>query len=313
LVFMLTLSGAVHLMNYYADCLRRDEPNAAERAILLGWKPCALSSITTMLGMGSLCTSQLAPVRQFGLFSAAGLGIATVVLLLGFPVVVNFICKPEEELKRIRESKDGSALGWEQRTHGWLVAYSGWVNQHAMKITSVGLLLLAVTLVGLVYLKSSTKFSDMFPLHSKTNQDMFWMEEHIGPIATVEVLLRFSKDSSATALDRASWVSKVASRLASLPEVGGVLSAGTFLPSWSESTAARAVAKRAILRNEIERAIPQLQSQGLVSVGESGSVWRVLAKVSATSDSNYGALTKAVSDAALWVIKDAPSAHGLHC
>ncbi len=48
--------------------------------------------LTTMLGMGSLITSQLIPVRQFGIYSAIGLGIATLLLLIAFPAVADWIC-----------------------------------------------------------------------------------------------------------------------------------------------------------------------------------------------------------------------------
>jgi uncharacterized protein len=71
LVFMLTLSGAIHLVNYFFEDHTERFPRIRDRgtrSIVIGWQPCLLSSATTMLGMGSLVTSQLAPVRQFGIF-----------------------------------------------------------------------------------------------------------------------------------------------------------------------------------------------------------------------------------------------------
>ncbi len=81
------LSGAVHLMNYYRDVSLWHEDHLGSRAMLLGIKPTVLASLTTSLGMASLAISQLAPVKEFGIYSAISLSIATVFLLLGFPSI----------------------------------------------------------------------------------------------------------------------------------------------------------------------------------------------------------------------------------
>ncbi|MFY8200850.1 MAG: efflux RND transporter permease subunit, partial [Pirellula staleyi] len=311
LVFMLTLSGAVHLMNYHADSLRRGNgPFPGAKAMLMGWKPCMLSSMTTMLGMGSLLTSQLAPVRQFGLFSAAGLGIATVVLLLGFPVIADWFCAP----RRQPSSDDTTTLTpdkakreeTEEHNSDFTIGYLAWLTRNATLISTVGISVLIITGVGLTYLKASTKFSDMFPMESKTNQDMAWMEQHVGPIATVEVLLKFPNDSSLTELDRAGWVSKVSNKLLEQEEVGGVFSATSFLPTWSESSAMGATVKRAVMRKAIVNAIPSLQAKGLVAQSDDGETWRIMAKVSATSDEDYGQLTRVVAAATESILQKAP-------
>ena len=306
LVFMLTLSGAVHLMNYHADCLRRNCVHPGTQAMLLGWKPCSLSSLTTMLGMGSLLTSQLAPVRQFGIFSAVGLGMATVVLLLGFPALVDWFCTPRGSRDSFGETSKAEIDSCEAPTLLTTV-YLGWLTRYANWISAIGIILLAITCIGLTRLKASTKFSDMFPMESKTNQDMAWMEQHLGPIATVEILLNFPKTSSLTALERARWVSRVSKRLLQEQSVGGVFSAVSLLPTWSDTATIVATVKRAVLRKEIEKAIPNFQKQGLIATTERGEVWRIMAKVSATSDEDYGQLTRIVSNATKEVLADVPA------
>jgi uncharacterized protein len=293
LVFMLTLSGAVHLMNYYMDCQRREPGKyAGAKGMLIGWKPCALSSITTMLGMGSLVLSQLAPVRQFGVFSAVGLGIATVLLLLSFPVLADWFGGESNRTASLKPERLS-----ESRTSRAMLVYLRWLDRNAMLVSYSGIGLLILTCAGLVYLKASTKFSDMFPLESKTNVDMDWMERNIGPIATVEVLLRFPKGVTPNELDRASLVSKVSSHLRSQSMVGGAMSAVVFLPHWSDSSSVRATSKRALLRKGIEEALPDLQSKGLLVHSEGEQIWRLIVKVSATSEMDYGSLTRAVSSA----------------
>ena len=305
LVFMLTLSGAVHLMNYHADILKRGNGEyAGTKAMLLGWKPCTLSSVTTMLGMGSLITSQLAPVRQFGIFSAIALGIATVALLLGFPAIADWFATTRRR-RLSDEPVPHSSTNDEVQNSVFTSGYLAWLNRYANAISATGIGLLFATCFGLTYLKASTKFTDMFPAQCKTNRDMAWMEQHLGPIATVEVLVKFPKECSLTGLDRAGWISRISNRLLEQPEVGGVFSATSFLPTWSESSAIRSTVKRAVMRNAIDSAIPKLKDQGFIAQSEDGEVWRIMAKVSATSDMDFGQLTRAVSSTTNKVLSDA--------
>jgi predicted RND superfamily exporter protein len=73
LVFMLTLSAAVHFMNYFSDVARSHTDHLGARAVFLGLKPSILATLTTALGMIALATSQLSPVRDFGFYSAVSL------------------------------------------------------------------------------------------------------------------------------------------------------------------------------------------------------------------------------------------------
>ena len=87
LVYVLAISGAIHVINYYREVIGKVGPAAAPGgAILLGWKPAFYCSITTSLGLMSLCTSEITPIRKFGFFSAMGVLEMLAVLFLFLPV-----------------------------------------------------------------------------------------------------------------------------------------------------------------------------------------------------------------------------------
>ena len=51
LVFVLVVSGAVHLVNYYRDARRElGATGAAARALAVGWLPCSMATLTTAIG-----------------------------------------------------------------------------------------------------------------------------------------------------------------------------------------------------------------------------------------------------------------------
>jgi uncharacterized protein len=292
LVFMLTLSGAIHLVNYYRDMRSLDARNASFHAVRVGWIPCSLSSITTVMGMGSLWTSQIGPVREFGLFSGVALLLATILLLLTFPTFVEIFC-----WRMSLASREEVSVSAVHSLPGWLLSYVRWIARNALSVSVASILLLIVSFWGVSQLKASTKFTDMFPILSKVNQDMLWIEEHLGPISTIEVLLLFPSDSTLKNFDRLRYVAEVSRALKEVPEVGGVLSAVTFVPSWSEKSSLGAVAKRNAVRNSIEENIERLREEKWVGGTERGEMWRLMAKVSATSKQDYGTLVSIVEGA----------------
>lgn len=310
LVFMLTLSGAVHLMSYYGDVSRWHKNHLGARAMLLGFKPSLLASVTTSLGMAALATSQLAPVREFGLYSAVALSVATVFMLLGFPKVADWFCgggklqPADQSIVDVVNTREQIVTGDidDAGSHPSHVspraqAYVRWLAKYANLVAGLGLVLMVISFIGFLNLKSSTKFGDMFPQKSAVVRDMSWIEEHLGPIASVEVLLNFDSDCKLDLFERVTWVNRVAKQIRSSPDVGGVMSALTFLPPQPTTGSMRDVIKRSAMRKLLEKNVSALQQNGWVGQSHDAQVWRITAKVSAIADENYGVLVDRIRDA----------------
>lgn len=331
LVFMLTLSGAVHLMHYYVDAAAMHDDHLGSRAMLMGFKPSVLSSVTTALGMASLAASQLAPVRQFGLYSAFSLCVAAGFLLLAFPALSDwFYSRKALAIHNARRSKqDGpvevSASGSKTQndhrqevevhstaelieeaqkiikadTHAaaippWARHYSTWMQRHAVEVSLVGLVLILVSFYGLMQLRPSTKFDGMFPSDSPTIRDMEWLEQNLGPIASVEVLVTFSPYSPLDLYQRIELIEQMTEGIRNDPRLGVAMSATTFLPVLPQTGSLRDVARRSVLRKQLAHSLPILTERGWVADTERGQVWRITAKVSATAPEDYGTLTQRV-------------------
>ena len=304
LVFMLTLSGAVHLMSYLGDVSEWHNDHLGARAMLLGLKPSVLASITTSLGMAALATSQLAPVREFGLYSAFSLSLATVFMLLGFPKLTDWFCNrksnvvhEEESELPIQEQNIVDAASHPAHISPLARGYVTWMQRHAILVASTGVLMMIVSFIGFLNLKSSTKFGDMFPRKSAVVRDMAWVEEHLGPIASVEVLVNFPSTSALNLMERAEWVERVVKQIKSSPDVGGVMSGLTFMPPRPKSGSLRDVVKRSAIGKQMESHVSKLQDAGWIANGESGQSWRITAKVSAIANENYGVLVDRIRTA----------------
>ncbi len=182
--------------------------------------------------------------------------------------------------------------------------YTEWMSRHAWLVSLGGLALILLSMYGLLFLKPSTKFDDMFPTDSPTIRDMRWLEENLGPISNVEVLLRFDKASPLDAFDKLMWVDRVAEAIRRDEKLGYALSAVTFMPELPRSGSLRDVSRRSVMRKRLEEALDILKSQGWVADTERGQVWRITAKVSATADEDYGVLTNRVIERATNVARE---------
>jgi hypothetical protein len=120
---------------------------------------------------------------------------------------------------------------------------------------------------------------------------MAWIEQHLGPIASVEVLLCFPDTPQVEDYDQLVWVNRIARELRAQPDIGGVLAATTFLPKLPAGNRLRDVASRGVFRGTIPAILPQLEKQGLVAETAEGRTWRITAKVSALSSKDCGQLT----------------------
>jgi predicted RND superfamily exporter protein len=168
------------------------------------------------------------------------------------------------------------------------------MSRYAWQVSLAGLALLLFSFYGLMYLKSSTRFNDMFPAGSPTVKDMAWIESHLGPIASVEVLLKFPAENEADEYDEVVWVDRIVNQLRKEPEIGGVLAGTTFLPKLPARNRLRDIARRGVYRSALPKIMPNLEKQGLVAKTPAGRVWRVTAKVSALSQLDCGQLTAKV-------------------
>ena len=160
LVYVLGLSGAIHVVNYYRDEVRQSgRSGAAGRALKHAAFPCSLAALTTAIGLGSLVTSNLAPINNFGFYSAIGV-IATLAILFSFlpAALQTFVTdsKKSDVESKPSEPEEESAL-----SHWW-AATGRIIARHHMLVTGVCVLLLALVGLGLSKIETSVQLLKLF-------------------------------------------------------------------------------------------------------------------------------------------------------
>ncbi len=211
LVYVLGLSGAVHIANYYRDTVDQDGyPGDPDRAIALGWKPCAVAALTTAIGLASLATSDIVPIRKFGIFSALGVVFSLAVLFTFLPAGLSLWPPKGFETKR-----DKDQLGASER----VAAFWNRIGRFAVRrnglVTVVCLIVLAVTAVGVTKIRTSVQLLKLFDHRSKIISDYTWLETHLGKLVPMEVLIRVGPNvmRSSELTDASELTPEVAAKL----------------------------------------------------------------------------------------------------
>jgi len=330
-VYVLGLSGAVHIVNYYGDAATEHGLHgASERAVSYGWRPCTLAALTTAIGLLSLCTSDILPIRKFGFFSAIGV-LATLGLLFTYLPAALQMWPPNAWLKKKKQTtgrKNPVAAKisqiWHQLTDR-ILHYNVWVTIGC----SIAFLALGY---GLTKINTSIQLMKMFDSGAKVIQDYRWLETHLGELVPMELVIRvpndqlyeFSNQESAAAPTEESqnrelkspWALTFLERMEIADHVrrsinhafgpqgqnicGSAMSAVTFgpkLPGPGRST--NAFIERSVTSRILEENRQEFLDSEYLAIDEQtkAELWRISLRVKALVDIDYGAFVSQLTEA----------------
>ncbi len=299
LVYVLAMSGAIHITNYYHDAVRETGlEHAPEKGLSHGWVPCTIASITTGLGLISLCSSNLIPIRNFGLYAALGVLASLLIIFFVLPAYLHFW--PSRKLAEEMGHGSGETVagaGDSFFLKVWRIIGSN-VIQHNKLVATVCLLGMIFFAYG-AYSRTNTTISLMklFSPEAKILADYEWLEDHLGPLVPLEVVIRMEDDKCK--LDMAQRM-----RLArdieealefELDEVGEALSAATFAKSPGKTRFVRGrrhVAFDRTYSKAVDKHRDQLREYLSIDEEKGEELWRISARVEALGDIDYGAFMK---------------------
>jgi len=230
LIYVLALSAAVHLVNYYRDALRESGPEGAPlRAMSAGWTPCALSAVTTAVGLGSLYVSHVIPVKMFGVYSAVGVLLSLTVLFLLLPALME-LWPLRDGLAKTGSRKSRSAV----RRDRFLGSLAAAIIRRKGTVATACLLILVLCGCGVAFIETSVRPAKFFSPQSEWIQDFRWLRERIGPMVSIEVVLCIDSQTGMTFLEQMELADQVARTVSTVDYIEATISAATFAPSLEE-------------------------------------------------------------------------------
>ena len=177
------VADGIHLYNHLA-LFRDAHPDVGVKDAVLDmarqmWRPVVMTSVTTAVGFLSLLTSDVYPIKYFGLFTAFGVLLAMVLSLTLIPAATMLL---GIKSGRRRKKEDGAADGLSRRiTRGILGSRRG------ILVSTVILLALSTFGASRIWINSS--FLDKFEGDSEIVQTDLFVNEHFGGTTTLNVVL----------------------------------------------------------------------------------------------------------------------------
>ncbi|MBS0211192.1 MAG: MMPL family transporter [Planctomycetes bacterium] len=283
LLFVYAISGGVHVINYFQDAVNEGGVSgAAERGVSAGWQPCFLSSLTTAIGLGSLMVSEIEPVRMFGIYSAIGLVLGFCILFLLLPSLLHawavaFGWQKSDTQPRAQEA---SAL-WDR---AWMFQ-----RRHHGKVTALVCLFMLVSGAGFYYIMPSAKLKDTFWTSSKIYQDYLWIEEKLGPLTTIELVVTFQRDCPMDHEARMALIARLQREVSELEPQSTSTSAATLTPRLPNSRGVVSAARRLRLLKFLNRAGFYVRDEDAAA-----EIWRITVRIPATGDTGFDDFCNAV-------------------
>lgn len=305
LLMVLTISAAIHISNYWKHAAHENLSTAIVESVKMARTPCTLAAFTTAIGLISLTTSPLSPVRDFGKYSAIGCLVSLLVVLYGLPSMLQYWpskAPPKSEVDR---------TGWKNLGR-WLARYKGAVSAACLVIFLAGT-------AGLYRFRTETKVIRYFPDDARVVQDYDFLEENLSGIIPVETIIRFDEslqgvgEGQLNFVERMKLVSEIQQQMQQHNDISGTLSLADFLPVYDQKPKPNASLTRRLRYNrtinEIQNRVRDKDSEGVrafYTVAEKDAdlakpgdqrlnkkgdeLWRITAQVAIMSDLDYGDL-----------------------
>jgi predicted RND superfamily exporter protein len=286
LVYVAAMSGAIHLANYYLDNLHAGSANPTRQAVRHAALPLGLATATTAVGLLSLWFSDLLPIRLFGLFSAIGVVVALALQLVLLPaLLIVWHAKP---VKDETPSKDDEIDSLEHLSPAWQRLIQFVVKRHAW-CTAICLAALVVGAIGLLRVETSIQVMRLFSPNTPIIASYEWLEEHLGALVPLEVIVRFDQSNEEGMLQRLQLVRKLEESIKKSAGVGGCLSAATFAPEVPlNKSSLRGFMVNFMLNRRLTQARSQLIDAGYIVPASGEELWRISVRVTAGQDLDYG-------------------------
>lgn len=257
MVMIFTLEAAIHVVHYYASSMDKADPLA--EMLRMSWKPCAMSMVTTAVGLFSVTVSNILPVTQFGY--AAGVG-AIVAMVAGLVITPAFLTIWPETCMA-KECPAGFDFA---RVGRWFLGHSRWV-------VAGSALLVLLSVWGLARIQSHINPLDFLPAHDRVLNDVRRVERELTNIDTIEAVVDFGEREEPF-VERLLRVRDLEQRIRSHQAVRHTLSLASFFPNELPDNPLA-------LGRMLKKAESQYSDNEYLSDGE--RLWRISARIKSDS------------------------------
>jgi hypothetical protein len=188
LLLIITISLTVHLMVRYRElrASRRfsDQRRVLRHSVLVMFKPCLYTALTTMVAFGSLVVSGITPIISFGWIMVMGVATALIVVFLLFPALMSLL--PAE--KPVVASK--------MSRFSVTTMLAKLTDVAGAKLLWIFALVFVISAIGISRLQVENSFIAYFDDDTEIYQGMKLFDDKLGGTLSFDVLVNLPADPS---------------------------------------------------------------------------------------------------------------------
>ncbi|MGI9413299.1 MAG: efflux RND transporter permease subunit [Hyphomicrobiales bacterium] len=219
LVLVIGFSDALHMVFSIRRLMQEGKSprEAAETSIREVGPACAMTSITTMIALGSLAFSESVVVQQFGIGGAVAVLIAFIVIVVLIPAMAVVLLPYTKSAKQPSTGGLLTKIAGDNSIRAWRM-----VERRPVLVSITGAVLLAITGTAYFQLEPAYNYREYLSPQSPANQAIDRVNEKLGGADVIFVMIeRASQDAKAHSADVIEAVHNVTD---SQPDVDNVTS-----------------------------------------------------------------------------------------
>jgi hydrophobe/amphiphile efflux-3 (HAE3) family protein len=189
----------IHIMAHYFEesaklMLRKPVLTKKEHEDLLGstmngvGKAVILAALTTMAGFGSLGTSEIIPVRDFGIFTFVGVFAALIVAVMLIPSVLHYY----HSKKAVHKSENRNRIA------DWLLSRIEIIAHHPVAVMSILGVVIFLSVIGLLRIRTGNAIVNYFKESSSVWQANNWLQHHTNGTSTLSIIISGQESGALT-------------------------------------------------------------------------------------------------------------------
>ncbi len=210
-----------HLDHYLLAHVNSDRILSTKHTLQMLWKPLSMAAATTMIGFISLLTSQVYPIKYFGLFTAFGIFVSyllTMILLPSFVIIFGY--KPSKKIQG-ETKKNNFKFFFNKLTLSLLS------KKRTVYITVLVVFILSVIGLSQVWINSS--FLDKFEKDSDIVLTDQFVNSKFGGTSTLNVILEAKEKDAFKQPENLDLIDNMQSETKKLNRVGNSFSLSDYL------------------------------------------------------------------------------------
>jgi uncharacterized protein len=228
MLFVVGMSDVVHIITKFLEELRdgKEKFSAFKYTLKEVGFPTFLTLITTSIGFLTLFTSNIKPLRDFGLYTSLGIFIAYVLSFTILPSVMLFMKKP------IKAEKENNQLFWNRNLHKLLL----WVLRKKKLIWTCTIVLLVLSVTGISKIKVNNHLLEDLAKNDHLKEDFAFFEKEYSGARPFEMGISLaSKNKSIFDEDVLIQMDKIEKFLRNNYGVGFIVSPLTYVKSMNKA------------------------------------------------------------------------------